>query len=119
VRKKLKALLAAEAKALRRLGIRKLLRRGRTRVPFSADEAGTLAIRLSRSGTGAASRVTVIATGRHTFAAPASAQVPLELTRKGARTLRRARRLEVSLRATFTPTAGTPTAASRTIRLER
>ena len=83
VKKKLTALLAAEAKALRRLGIRKLLRRKRTKLAFEADGPGTLALRLTGSRT--ASRAILIARGTHRFAAAGKAPVVLKLTRAGGR----------------------------------
>ena len=117
MKKKLTALLAAEAKALRRLGIRKLLRRKRTKLAFEADGPGTLALRLTGSRT--ASRAILIARGTHRFAAAGKAPVVLKLTRAGGRLLRRAAGVRASLRATFTPSTGSPTAVSRRIRLRR
>jgi hypothetical protein len=117
VKKKLTALLAAEAKALRRLGIRKLLRRKRTKLAFEADGPGTLALRLTGSRT--ASRAILIARGTHRFPAAGKAPVVLKLTRAGGRLLRRAAGVRASLRAMFTPSTGSPTAVSRRIRLRR
>ena len=115
VKKKLTALLAAEAKALRRLGIRKLLRRKRTKLAFEADGPGTLALRLTGSRT---------AEPRHPDRAR-HAQIrrcrqgprrPQTHTR-GRPARRRAAGVRASLRATFTPSTGSPTAVSRRIRL--
>jgi len=117
VAKKLSALLTAEAKALGRLGIRGLLKKKRTRIAYTAGAPGALALRLTGSPT--ASRATLLASGRKSFAAAGTAKVALNLTRKGTRVLRRARGVRARLRATFTPVGGTPTTASRKIRLKR
>jgi hypothetical protein len=119
IKKKLTALLAAESKALRKLGIRKLLRRKLVRLTFTADEAGTLALRLTGSATGHASRASLVATGKRKFAAAGSQRITLKLTRPGARLLRRASGLRASLRATFTPTTGAATTATKAVRLKR
>lgn len=119
LRKKLTALLAAEAKTLGRLGIRGLLRRKRTRIAYEADGPGTLALRLTGSPAAGASRASLLAKGGHVFAAASRAQIAMKLTRKGTRVLRRAARVRASLRATFTPAGGAPVTASRKIRLKR
>jgi hypothetical protein len=119
VRKRLTSLLAAEAKKLRSLGIRKLLRRKRVSLPFAADEGGTLTLRLTGSASGHASRTGVVASGTRTYTAPGTGRVTLKLTSKGARMLKRATRLRASLRATFKPTTGTPTSVAKGVRLKR
>jgi hypothetical protein len=119
VRKKLDALLAAEAKALGRLGIRGLLRKKRTSIAYTADGPGTLALRLTGSRTAAASRATLLASGKHTFAAAGRARIVLKLTRKGKRVLRRAHAVRASLQATFTPATGSPTTVRKRVRLKR
>ena len=43
----------------------------------------------------------------------------MKLTRKGARALRRAKGVRGSLKATFTPNGGTPTTATKKVRLGR
>jgi hypothetical protein len=119
LRKKLKAFLAAEATALRKLGIRGLLRRKRVRIAYEADGPGALALRATGTPTPAASRASLLASGRHSFAAAGRARVAVKLTRKGARRLRRARGVRATLRATFTPAGGTPTTATKKVRLRR
>jgi hypothetical protein len=119
VRRNLVALLDTEARALRRLGIRKLLRRKRTRLPFTTDAAGNLSLTLKGSPTARASRASLIASGRRNFAAGGTGPVTLKLTRPGIRVLRRAAGLRGTLRATFTPAGGTTTAVSKRIRLRR
>jgi hypothetical protein len=66
-----------------------------------------------------ASRASLLASGKHTFAAAGTARVAMKLTRKGARALRRAKGVSGSLRATFTPPGGAPTTATKTLRLRR
>jgi hypothetical protein len=119
LKKKLTAFLGAEARALRRLGIRGLRRRKRTGVAYEADQAGVLAVRFTGTATAAASRATLIAKGRRAWTAPGRARLVLKLTRRGARVLRRAQRVRGSLKATFTPTGGNATSATKGIRLRR
>jgi hypothetical protein len=119
VRQKLVAFLAAEAKKLRRLGVHGLRRKKRTVLSYQADQAGVFTVRFTGTPILAASRAKLLASAKHTFAAPASANVTMKLTRKGARALRRAKGVRGSLKATFTPTGGTPTTATKKVRLGR
>ena len=119
LKKKLAAFLTAEAKKLRRLGVHGLRRKKRTSLTYEADRAGVFAVRFSGIRVLGASRASLLASGKHTFAAAGTARVAMKLTRKGARALRRARGVRGSLRATFTPAGGAPTTATKTLRLRR
>jgi hypothetical protein len=119
LKKKLAAFLAAEAKKLRKLGVHGLRHKKRTVLTYAADQAGKFAVRFTGTPIVRASRASLLASGKHTFAAAGSAHVTMKLTRKGARALRRAKGVRGSLKATFTPAGGAPTSASKTVRLRR
>ena len=111
--------LAAEAKKLRKLGVHGLRHKKRTTLTFAADQAGKFAVRFSGTPVVGASRASLLASGKHTFAAAGSARVTMKLTGKGARALRRAKGVRGSLKATFTPAGGAPTTATKKLRLPR
>ena len=119
VKKKLVALLAAEGRALRSLGIRKLVRRRGTRVSFAAPGPGTLALKLTGTVRTSASRASLLASGRKKFAAAGNAKVALTLTRGGTRALRRATGARAALKATFTSGGGQAVSATKSLRLKR
>jgi hypothetical protein len=108
VRRALDSLLGRSATALRRLGLHGLRRHKRLALPFTAPGAGALAVQLRGGGK-------VLASGRLVFTAAARRSVAVKLTRRGARALRHARRLRVTLRAAFTPAGGTATRRSRAL----
>jgi hypothetical protein len=115
--------LAADLRAARRsLGksrISKLLRRRRfAALKFNALAAGRVAVALKakppRGRAGAAAAVT-LATGSRTVTAAGRYGLPVKLTRKGVRLLRRVRRLRVTVTLRFVPASGA--AVSRTAKL--
>jgi hypothetical protein len=119
LKEKLTAFLAAEAKKLRGLGVHGLRRKKRTTLTYVADQAGVFSVRFTGTPVVAASRASLLARGKHTYAAAGSARVAMKLTRKGARALRRAQGVRGSLKATFTPAGGKATTATKRVRLRR
>jgi hypothetical protein len=99
LRQQLTTLLSAQAKALRKLGIRGLRRKGQFKVTFQAPGAGTLVVKLTTT----AKRPTLLASGRLVFTKAAKRTVAVKLTRKGKSALRHARRLRTRLQISFTP----------------
>jgi hypothetical protein len=116
-------LLSRQIGALRRLGIRGLLRKRQLLVTFDAPEPGALGIRLTAAGgsarSAAASRVTTLATGRRAFTRAGRATFKVKLTRQGVKLLRRARRLRPTLSLSFKPTAGSAVRVKRSVRMKR
>jgi hypothetical protein len=109
---RLTALLAAGKRALARQKIRGLLRKRQFVAAFDAPGAGTLTVALTAGRT-------VLASGRRTFTNAGQASITAKLTRKGARRLRRARRLSATLSARFTPKGGKATGVSGKVALAR
>jgi hypothetical protein len=108
----LRAALATEARALRRLGLRGLRRARRHTLAFSAPSAGTLTLTMT-------ARRTTVMSGRLVFRAAGERRIELKLTRKGRSMLRNARRLSATLRASFTPVGGSRVRAQRSANLRR
>jgi WD40-like Beta Propeller Repeat len=104
---KLRSFLAAEARALGKLRIRGLLKKRKVKVAFAAPSAGTLTL-----GAG-------VVGGRLTFAAAGRKTAVLKLTSKGAKRLRHARRIRLTLTARFAPRGGTAVSATRKLTLKR
>ena len=119
LKKKLTDFLAAEARKPRRLGVHGLRRKKRTVLSFEADRAGRLALWFTGTPILGASRASLLASGKRTFAAAGSARVVMRLSRKGARALRRAKGVRGALKATFTPAAGASVTATKKVRLRR
>jgi len=111
-------LLGAEAKALKKLKIRGLLRKHQVKLTFTAPAPGALALRLTTSSA-AAKKATVLATGRAVFAAAGKKTVVLKLSSKGKKVLRHKRKLKATLSATFTPKGGAAISAKRSVSLKR
>jgi hypothetical protein len=105
-------------RGLARLGIRGLQRKRRLTIAFSAPTAGTLTARLSASGASARG-ATVLASGRHVYASDGKAKLTLKLTRKGAKALRRVRRLRATLKVSFTPSGSRAISTTSNFRLKR
>ena len=98
------ALGAAIEGALRdyeRLGLRGLARSGAVRFDFAAPSSGTLGVLLETVPSGFGRSVSV-ADGSTTVETPAQIVMELSLSRRGRRLLRRRKRLELRLAATFT-----------------
>lgn len=114
----LRTLLGSEAKALKKLKIKGLLRKGKVSVPFNSPVAGTLTLALTAPGAAAKKKI-VIASGRVTFSAPAKKSVTLKLTRKGRKVLKHKRKLKGTLTATFKPTGGSAVSAKTSVSLKR
>jgi hypothetical protein len=104
---KLRSFLAAEARALGKLRIRGLLKKRKVKVAFAAPSAGTLTL-----GAG-------VVGGRLTFAAAGRKTAVLKLTSKGAKRLRHARRIRLTLTARFAPRGGATVSATRKLTLKR
>ena len=115
IRDELRAVLGT---SLGKLGIRGLLRKRRFSVVFDAPGPGALGVQLTARAA-SASRVTVLAKGRRVFVAAGRGTVKVKLTRAGAKRLRGARRLRVTLKGTFTPRGGRPVVVKRGGRLKR
>jgi hypothetical protein len=114
----LRALLGSEAKALKKLKIKGLLRKGKVSVSFTAPAPGTLTLALTASGAAAKKKVT-IASGRATFAAAGKKTIALKLSRKGRKVLKHKRKLKGTLSATFKPTGGKAVSARSSVTLKR
>ena len=110
LRATLTILLTAEAKALRKLGIRGLRRKRQFTVAFQAPGPGTLAVTLTAPS--------VLASGKLLFKAAGKRTVVVKLTRKGKRVLRRAHRLKATLRLSFTPKGGKATTVKAVVVLK-
>ena len=96
--------------------IRALLKRG-YRLRFRALTAGTAKVgwyRLRKRG-----KPVLIASGRRRFAAAGSAIITMKLTAAGRRQLRRAKRLRLRAKGTFTPVPAAPVTAARRFTLRR
>jgi parallel beta-helix repeat protein len=105
-------------RALRKLGIDGLLRKGGVTIRADALTGGTDRFdAFLTSVTSAAS--TKFLTGKRTFTAAGKAKLRLKLTKKGRRKLRRARRARIRLRGTFTPVTGKAVTGSRKATLRR
>jgi WD40-like Beta Propeller Repeat len=104
---KLRSFLAAEARALGKLRIHGLLKKRMVKVAFDAPSAGTLTL-----GAG-------VAAGRLTFTAAGRKTAVLKLSSKGARRLRHARSVRLTLTARFAPRGGTAAGATRKLTLKR
>jgi subtilisin family serine protease len=107
--------LGAIRTALRRLGIRKLLRQRGASVTVHGLAAGrfTLAVRAAapHGRTAAGARSLTIAAGSRSARLPGLVRLKLRLTAQGARVLRSVHRLRATVTLRFTPTSGA--AASR------
>jgi hypothetical protein len=123
LRDRLIALRSRQITALRRLGIRGLLRKRQFAVSFDAAEPGTLGVKLTAGSGGArsaaATRTTALASGSHTFTASGRSTVKVKLTRKGIKLLRRARRLRALLTVSFKPQAGSAVSVNGRVTLKR
>jgi hypothetical protein len=108
----LRGLLGTQAKALKKLKLRGLRKRGAVKIKFTAPGAGLLAMKLTRKST-------VLAGGRHRYAAAGKGTLTLKLSKKGKRAVRTARKLKVMLSATFTPRGGKAVSARKTVQLKR
>ncbi len=102
-----------------------LLKRGGLAFKLSALEAGSATIDWYQLPPGAklASRAkpkpVLVAAGRLGFAAAGTGTLKLKLTPAGKKLLKRARRLKLTARGTFTPTGGTAVKATRGFLLKR
>jgi hypothetical protein len=95
-----------------------LVRTGRYTTSYTAPTPGRLVVRwltIPRRG----NRAVLLASARLTFTAAGTKRVVIRLTRKGRKVLRRARRLRITVRATWTPLGGTPVTRSRRVTLRR
>jgi hypothetical protein len=118
VKAKLTSFLSAEAKALKKLKIRGLLKKKRVKVTFNAPSAGTLTLKLTTTGA-AAKRSITLASGRLVFAAAGKKKVTLKLSSKGKKVLRHRRKLKGTLSASFTPKGGKATSTRKSVSLKR
>jgi hypothetical protein len=114
----LRSFLGSEARALKKLKIKGLLRKGKVSVSFSSPVAGTLTLALTAPGAAAKKKVT-IASGRASFAKPGKKTVTLKLTGKGRKVLKHKRKLKGTLSATFKPSGGSSVSAKTSVSLKR
>jgi hypothetical protein len=111
LRDQLNALLTSEAKALGKLKIRGLMKKG-LKLTFSAPGPGTLGVKLARKST-------VLASARHTYKSAGKATLTLRLSKKGKKALRRARSAKLTLSISFTPKGGKATTVKKSVTLKR
>jgi Tol biopolymer transport system component len=95
------------SRALRSRGLAALRQPGPV---FVARTPGRLAQHVYELSAG---RRTLLASGRHTFAAPASSRLRLRLTAAAKRLMRRARAVRVEIDTSFTPAGGMPIAVTQ------
>jgi hypothetical protein len=103
----------ALAKALAKLGLARLSRADSVRISFMAPAAGRLT--LSVGGP----RKLKLASGSFTFMGNEKRVVKVRLSARARRTARRARALQLTVKATFKPREGDPMSGSSTVRLKR
>ena len=104
-----------------------LLKKRGHRLRFTALTAGTALVRwyyLPKGARLAKARKTrpkpiLVAAGRATFKAAGTRQITMRLTKAGTRLLRRARKLKLTAKGTFTPTGRRAITATRTFTLRR
>ena len=109
----LRSQIAPRGKAAR---IRALLKRG-YRLRFRALTAGTADVRWYRERKGA--KPVLIASGRHRFAAAGTATIKVKLTAAGRKQLRRAKRLRLMAKGSFTPAGAAAVTATRRFTIRR
>ena len=102
------------ARALSRVRIRTLLRKGGFTLRFTAPGPGVTTATLTAAG-----RKTALARGRHVYKAAGRATLTVKLTKAGRKRLRMARRLNVALTLSFTPAGGKAITATSKVRLKR
>jgi hypothetical protein len=107
----LRALLGREAKALAKLKLRGLIKRG-LKVTFTAPGPGTLSMKLAKKSS-------VLASGRHVYTAAGKGTLTLKLSKKGKKVLRHARKAKLTLTASFTPKGGKATTVKQSLTLKR
>ena len=118
IRSALRDLARNATRGFVRLRISGLLRKRRLTIEFTAPSAGTLAARLTATGI-SASRAIVLASGRRAYSAPGNARFAIKLTRKGAKALKRVRRLRATLRVSFTPSGAKAISTTSRVRIRR
>ncbi len=105
--------------------IKALLKHGGFSVKVRALEAGSLTLAWYSPARGAklAKRTrpkpVLVASAHHTFSGPAAATIKIKLTAAGRKLLRRARRVKLTGRGTFTPLGGPGVSAARAFVLKR
>jgi virginiamycin B lyase len=107
------------ARALRRLGIRRIQRRRAIAHRFTPLTAGRIAVTWAAQAQRTKGRSIVIARGSATARAAGPLTVAVKLTRSGRKLIRRSRRLHMVLRAAFRPQAGRAVSATTRLTLER
>jgi hypothetical protein len=83
-----------------------------------ASAPGTLTVRIASKRSGRA-RATVLASGRHVFAAPGSGTLKLGLTAAGKRAARAHRPLRIAVSVSFAPKSGMPVSVSKSLKVPR
>jgi hypothetical protein len=93
-----------------------LLKHGGLSLSFTAPEAGSLSVQWYTLSSGAQAarkaKPVLVASGRVTFSVPGRGKIKLTLTAAGKRLLKRAGRLRLTAKETFTPLGGVVTSAS-------
>jgi hypothetical protein len=99
------------------------LLKGATAIMFRALEAGTATVAWYYLPPGAKiakhAKPVLVAFGRLTFAAPETAMIRIKPTTPGKSLLKRASRIKLTAKGTFTPTGMTPITVTRTFLLKR
>jgi hypothetical protein len=117
------ALVAAVAQAgrtLQRCGTNGLLRKSGCRDSFTAPGPGFVVYRVTAPAAGGrAAAVAVIATGKRAIPAAGRYAVKVKATRKGAKPLRKARKLRATLTVRFTDSMGNVAKRSKKVVLRR
>jgi hypothetical protein len=116
LRAQLKALLSAEATALKHLKLHGLRSRRQVKITFNAPTPGRLMLKLTVKP---AKRKVTLATGQVGFTTAGRRTITLRVTRDGAGILRHAHRLNMTLHAAFTPAGGKATRASASLTMPR
>jgi hypothetical protein len=100
---KLKAALATAARRLKAQKTAKLARRKSLALPFAFSEPGTVKFTITAPGTKKKAKAVTVGSGAKTAAVTGTAVVTVKLTAVGRKLLKRARKVTLTLKATFTP----------------
>jgi hypothetical protein len=119
----LAALLRRLASSSQTVQLGNLLKHGGLSLPFSAPEAGALAVSwyLIPKGGSVAKRAkpVLVASGKQAFRGAGLGKVRITLTARGRQFLKRAKRMTLTVRSTFTPVQGGPVAVVSRVTLRR
>lgn len=117
--KDLRPLVEGLRGALRTGGLAKIAKSAQV---FDASAAGLLSAQITTMSTGGSSaraRTVVLATGKRSYKAPATATLRLKLTAAGRRAARSHHKMTVTITMRFTPPTGSPASASASVKIKR